>query len=140
MERKLYFNEPDKLIEWIAERREVLAVDTETSGLDWQSDTLRTVQFADLNTAHVTSDIRLAIGLLNRYDGPVAMHNFKFDCHFMDRYGLDVKRLNIHDTQTLAHLSWPARSVGLKELSDELGLVAQSNNCLLYTSPSPRDS
>ena len=127
MERKLYFNEPDKLTEWIAERREVLAVDTETSGLNWQSDKLRTVQFADLNTAHVTSDIRLAIGLLNRYDGPVAMHNFKFDCHFMDRYGLDVKRLDIHDTQTLAHLSWPARSVGLKELSDELGLVAQSN-------------
>ncbi len=107
-----------EFMSWLGERREVLAVDTETSGLDWTRDELRLVQFGDSRGAwSIPADrwLGVAAEALDAYVGDICLHNHKFDSHFLREAGvkLPVRR---HDTMTMARLNRPDRRVGLKAL------------------------
>src|SRR5687768_2485208 len=98
------------MMRWLGERRQVLAVDTETGGFDWWRHPLRTVQFGDTERGWWVPVERLGWGglareALERYDRPIAMHNAKFDTHFLEHNGYPVKRWLVHDTRTMAHLT-----------------------------------
>ncbi|HEX5782580.1 MAG TPA: DNA polymerase [Solirubrobacteraceae bacterium] len=112
-----------ELKRWMGGRRTVLGVDTETGGLDWWREPLRTVQLGDADTGWCM-DARLWLGaareLIEAYEGPVAFHNAKFDMHFLETNGVDVGRHRVHDTRVMAHLLDPTKSTALKAVSARL--------------------
>ena len=114
------WDEAQLFMAWLGERRPVLACDTETRGLDWWEDHfLRLVQFGDLGTGWVIPWERwggVAIEALARYSGPLAFHNAKFDIKALEVSGVKVKRGNLQDTRTMAHLLAPDNPTGLKQL------------------------
>lgn len=71
----------DKAMEfkrWAGERREVLGVDTETTGLRPDSDRIRLIQFGDLNTGWAIPWAKwggVAMEILTAYEGPLVLHN-----------------------------------------------------------------
>lgn len=102
---------------WLGERRPVLAVDTETSGLQWHRDRLRTVQFGDRHTGWCIEWnmwAGLVIEAIRDYEGPIVMHNAKFDTHFLELNGVPLKRWLVHDSRAMAHIVNPAIPSGLK--------------------------
>lgn len=121
-------SEANEFMSWLGARRPWLAVDTETGGFDWWVDPLRTVQFGDGLTGWCLEWDRWA-GLVHEalglYDRPIAMHNAKFDTHFLEVNGVELKRWLIHDTRAMAHILNPAILSGLKPRSmRELGAWA----------------
>lgn len=106
-----------EFMRWLGERRTWLAVDTETGGFDWWRDDLRTVQFGDRHRGWCfewkwwAGAIREALAA---YDRPIAMHNAKFDTHFLETNGIPLKRWLVHDTRAMAHILSPAERSGLK--------------------------
>lgn len=104
---------------WLGERRPGgwLGVDTETTGLDWWRDKLRTVQFGDRHqgwTVEWSEWAGLAKECLAAYDGPICMSNNKFDTHFLETNGVPLKRWLVHDTRAMGHILDPVRRSGLK--------------------------
>ena len=76
--------EAERFLSWLGERRPVLAVDTETTGLGW-SDTVRLIQWGDANTGWAVP-IRNWRGvaeegmqIVAEQQGTVALANSKFD-------------------------------------------------------------
>lgn len=113
-------------LRWLGERRNVLAVDTETGGLVWYRDRLRLVQIGDRDTAwcFAASDwMGLIRDVLQRYDGEYVFHNAKFDVHFLEHHGRvtwsSAMWKRTHDTAVLAHLHQPDRNRQLKSLTTE---------------------
>lgn len=109
---------------WLGERRSVLGVDTETSGLHPDRDRLRLVQIGDLKTGWAIpwdSWGGVALEALNSYTDPLVLHNSSFDCRFLKTHaGWEPPWERIHDTMTQAHIADPARPKGLKPLADRL--------------------
>ena len=108
--------------DWVfADRnREVLSFDTETSGLTWWNGEIRVAQFGDDKTAWVVpfGEWKGVIReVFDKYDGPIAGHNMKFDLHWLRESGIKYKEHLIHDTMILSSLEYPLRKVGLKELA-----------------------
>jgi DNA polymerase-1 len=113
------WDDAEAFMRWLGERRAILACDTETGGLDWWRDKLRLVQFGDLSTGWAIPWEMwggVAAEALRRYTGPLAFHNAKFDIKYLEVNGVPVKRGNLHDTRSMAHLLDPANSTGLKQL------------------------
>ena len=104
---------------WLGERRPGgwLGVDTESTGLDWWRDTLRTVQFGDRHHGWCIEWSEWA-GLvkecLTAYEGPQILWNIKHDLHFMEHNGIQVKRWLMHDGRAMEHLQNPWQRTGLK--------------------------
>lgn len=110
-------DDANNFITWLGERRPWLAVDTETSGLDWWRDVLRTVQFGDKHVGWCLEWNRwsgLILEALAKYDRPIVMQNQKFDTHFLEVNGVPLKRWLIHDTRAMAHLIDPVSYTALK--------------------------
>lgn len=106
---------------WLGERRPILAIDTETTGLEWWTPRfLRTVQFGDGAHAWVLPAdwwwpvIRDAV---RQYAGPVVMHNAKFDMHALRSAGI-IAPPGVHDTKLMAWLLDPPGRHSLKPLAD----------------------
>lgn len=115
-------DEANEFMRWLGERRPWLAVDTETGGFDWWTDELRTVQFGDVETGWCLEWNRwggVVCETLAKYDGPIAMHNMKFDILFLESNGAPVKRHLVYDTRAMAHLIFPERT-GLKVRSAQV--------------------
>lgn len=113
------FDEAEAFMSWLGERRDALAVDTETGGLQWWKDGLRLVQFGDKGAGWAVpfNDWGgLVKEAFKRYDGTIVMHNAKFDTRFLERNGVAVARKNIDDTRIMAHLLNPLQPTGLKPL------------------------
>ena len=112
--------EAQQFMSWLGKSRRVLAIDTETTGLNWNRDKLRLVQFGDVNNAYSIAweDWPLLIkDALNNYEGEVALHNHKFDSHFFREVGINLTTDKRHCTMTLAHLHNPTDLKGLKPLA-----------------------
>lgn len=106
---------------WLSERREILAVDTETTGLTFwtPTDDLRLVQLGDAETGWAVPWHDwggLVKQLLNQYTEPIVGHNLKFDSHWLEGRNVKLNRLDAHDTRILAHLVDPDAPTGLKPL------------------------
>jgi DNA polymerase I-like protein with 3'-5' exonuclease and polymerase domains len=109
---------------WLGERRLVLGVDTESSGLDPMRDELRLVQVGDRDTGWAIPWPLwggLAQEVLRKYEGPMVLHNLPFDKRMLSvQGGIDLPWHKLHDTLILAALDDPMRARGLKPLSKRL--------------------
>ncbi len=113
-------DECQDFLRWLSQDRPILAIDSETGGLEWWKQPLRLVQFGDGQDGWAIS-YRNWRGLiqtaLERYEGPVVFHNAKFDLHFLEAAGLPLPKGRTHDTMAMAHLLDPRQSVALKTLA-----------------------
>jgi DNA polymerase I-like protein with 3'-5' exonuclease and polymerase domains len=109
---------------WLGERRGILGVDTESSGLDPHRDSLRLVQVGDEGTGWAIPWPLwggLAQEILREYEGPMVLHNLPHDKRFLSiQGGIDLPWHRLHDTLILAALDDPMRARGLKPLSKRL--------------------
>lgn len=106
---------------WLGERRPVLAIDTETTGLEWWTPHfLRTTQFGDGEQAWVLPQEwwgKLVKDSVERYTGDIVAHNAKFEYHAFKSAGIDMPMGKLQDTSFLGWISNPAERAGLKSLS-----------------------
>lgn len=105
---------------WLGERRpgQWVAVDTESTGLDWWRDDLRTVQFGDRHDGWCIEWDQwagLVHELIGMYQGPVGYWNIKHDVHFLEHNGVNVNRARSYDGRAMAHLQNPWRPTALKK-------------------------
>lgn len=114
------FDEAQAFMRWLGERRSLLAVDTETGGLEYWRQPLRTVQFGDTLTGWcIPFDMWKGIikEAIERYEGPLVFQNIKFDLHFIEHNGITVPKTKLHDTRAMGHLLDPTKPTGLKQMS-----------------------
>lgn len=101
------WEEADAFKRWLSEDRDLLGLDIETTGLDPFRDEIRLVQVGDESTGWAIpwDEWRgLARDAVESYEGPMALHNAKFDVSFLERAGIEVPRERLHDTMTMLHL------------------------------------
>ncbi|KKM84005.1 hypothetical protein LCGC14_1303530, partial [marine sediment metagenome] len=109
------------LMSWLGERRTWLGVDTETGGLDFYRNRLRLVQIGDANTGWAIPWEQwggVAKEAIEKYDGLTAMHNSKFDLHYLEHNGVNYPRRGLHDTMPMVGLVEPAKAKSLKGAAD----------------------
>lgn len=113
-----------EFMSWLGERREVLAIDTETGGLEFWTQPLRLVQFGDARRGWAIPWNLwggVVLEAIRKYDRPTVMHNAKFDVHFLERHGgIEVPWRQLHDTRIMAHLLDSTQPTGLKPLTSRL--------------------
>ncbi len=106
---------------WLGERREVLGVDTETSGFSPEREVVRLAQFGDHEMGWAMPwDLwkGTILEAITKYDREMVLHNSKFDTRFITRHGnIDWPWHLTNDTMTMAHLVDPLRPKGLKPLA-----------------------
>ena len=101
---------------WLGERRPILAVDSETTGLSLAKDRIRLVQFGDgmHGWAIPYEEWKgLIRHVLKVYEGKIALQHAKFDAGFLQREGLPFPWERTHDTMIMSFL---ADSMGPKSL------------------------
>lgn len=115
-----------ELMEWLKQPRDVLAIDTETSGLDpfEPGARVRLVQFGDVNGAWTLDAERwpgLVYDILSTYPGQIAMHNSAFDMKWLAVHypGIKLPWSRTTDTMTLARIDPKLHTAGLKELGKQ---------------------
>jgi DNA polymerase-1 len=128
-----------RFLSWLGERRPILAIDTETTGLKWwEPNFTRLVQFGDgmtgwaLDARRWRGTIIEAIDKLRAGQEPTVWHNVKFDMHALedDGFGLpDVRRM--HDTKVMHHLLDNTAQHGLKPIADTYWLGASAGQQVL---------
>lgn len=103
----------------------VVAVDTETTGLYWPADSMFLAQVGwgwNANYAFPTEYLRYVSPIIEDPDSEKVLHNAKFDMHFLERAGMEMKG-RIHDTQVMARLLLPQNHRG-QRISIALGELA----------------
>lgn len=115
--------------QWLGERRSILAVDTETEGLNWWKHRVRLVQIGDQNTGWAFTWQLWggpACEALRSYDGEIAMHNAPYDVHMIEHWSQEhhmpvtFNRDRVHDCRPMSHILEPKRATGLKFLGTVL--------------------
>ena len=118
------FAKAEAFMRWLGERRDVLGVDTETSGLEIESNTIRLIQFGDLDQGWAIPWGRwsgVALEALDKYRGGLVLHNSKFDVRHITHQSDYVWPWDrTDDTMSMAHLIDPLRLKGLKPLAGSL--------------------
>lgn len=103
---------------WLGERRNWLAYDTETGGLEFWAQPLRLCQFGDTNTGWAfRADRWLGVieEVFNTYKGPIVGQNIPFDVRFTEyQGGIKIPWNNLHDTKPMFHAIDPTKSTSLK--------------------------
>jgi DNA polymerase-1 len=106
----------ENFLRWLGERRPILGVDSETTGLSLAKDRLRLAQFGDAMSGWAIPhrDWRgLTRHVLERYEGKMAFQHAKFDAGFFIRDGLPFDWSRVHDTLIMNFL---VDSLGPKSL------------------------
>lgn len=110
---------------WLGERRDVLGLDTETSGLDaWAPDArLRLIQIGDHRTGWAIPWDGwggAAIECLDAWDGPITLHNAAFDAKWLKIHAnWEMPWHRTHDTMIMAQIERPGGRNDLKHLSTQ---------------------
>jgi DNA polymerase I len=115
-------DELDEFRRWLGERRPIMGVDTETTGLSLVRDTIRTTQFGDAVAGWTLpqDEWRGAVReVMTRYKGPMVFHNIKFDAGKLIKDGLPFPWARMHDTMPMLHL---VNSLGPKALKPAAAL------------------
>ena len=102
-----------------------IAIDTETTGLNWISDRAFGFSFATANTSYFLRNSLYPIEALREvlkaiFDSkrPLVFHNLKFDAHMIKKtYGIEVPFIRSHDTFTISYLHNNEERHGLKALA-----------------------
>ena len=115
----------------------VLAVDTETTGLDWVRGHIGAVSLAwgvGPSNNLATRNVGLALQLVEEArDAGVKLvfHNAAFDAHFMLRHGVSIDWDNYEDTLIMARLRDNLGDAGLKDLGERyLGVPPNQRDAL----------
>jgi DNA polymerase I-like protein with 3'-5' exonuclease and polymerase domains len=106
-----------RMMEWLGERRDFLAVDTECSGLNRGKDIIRLIQFGDHTQGWALeyADWRgVAKKIFEEYDRPIVCHNLSYDSSMLKKDGLIIPQKLAHDSMILAHLKNPSGRMDLK--------------------------
>ena len=114
------FEDVQNYFTWLSERREWMAFDTETGGLEFWKQPLRLVQVGDTETGWVFRADRW-LGVIEetfqKYQGKIAGQNVGFDVRFCEQQGgISVPWHNLYDTKVMAHALDPTKSTSLKAL------------------------
>ena len=110
---------------WLGERREVLGLDTETSGLDpWAPDAkLRLIQIGDHKTGWAIPWEGwggVAMECLNAWEGQITLHNAAFDAKWLKLHAnWDMPWHRTHDTMIMGQIMRPGERNDLKYLSTQ---------------------
>lgn len=110
---------------WLGERRPVLGLDTETSGLDpWAPDAkLRLIQIGDHKTGWAIPWEGwggVAMECLNAWDGQITLHNAAFDAKWLKLHAnWDMPWHRTHDTMIMGQILRPGERNDLKYLSTQ---------------------
>lgn len=116
-------DEASALMSWLGNRREVLAVDTETSGLDPYAPgaKLRLIQIGDEHAGWAIPWDRwggVAMEALNKYEGELTFHNLPFDAPWLKLHAnWEVPWHRTHDTLIMAQIERPGGRNDLKYLT-----------------------
>jgi len=111
--------------EWLhSDPHRVLAVDTETTGLNPRHDRIRLAQVGDAHTGWAIPWDRWAgavVELVVDRPNPLVFHNAKFDVRFIEAgAGITVPWHRVRDTRAMAHVVDSTRATGLKSLAARL--------------------
>lgn len=110
---------------WLGERRDVLGLDTETSGLDPYEPNaeLRLIQIGDHKTGWAIPWAQwggIAIECLNAWQGQFTLHNLSFDAKWLQIHaGWKIPWHRTDDTLIMAQIERPGQANGLKPLSTQ---------------------
>lgn len=102
---------------WLSDRRDFLAVDVETEGVNLGRDKIRLFQIGDTRRGFALAweDWRgLVKDVLPQYRGKIAAHNLTFDLATMKRDGVHLQERLSHCTMIMAHLVNSGTRIGLK--------------------------
>jgi DNA polymerase-1 len=116
------FEEVEAFRRWLSERRPILGLDIETSGLSLARDRIRLVQFGDgkAGWAIPYDEWRGVIReTLATYSGPIVLQHAKFDAGFLTRDGLPFPWERTHDTMVMSFL---VNSMGPRSLKPAAAL------------------
>lgn len=120
-------DEAFEMMRWLGERREVLAFDLETTGIDPREKgaAIRLAQIGDYNTGWAIpwdGWSGVFMEALDKYEGPLVGHNVAFDNRWLEIHaGWTPPWHRLHDTMLMSQLMHPEyRAHGLKELGDKL--------------------
>lgn len=112
--------EANNFMRWLGERRHVMAVDTESSGLSPWTEELRLVQFGDHEHGWSIPWAEwggVAREALNRYEGRIVMHNLAHDWKwFKVAAGIELDWSRLDDTMIKAFIDDSSRTKALKSL------------------------
>lgn len=118
-----------KSVEWMCDTLEDLAVDTETTGLNFLQDTLNTIAFSTRdgnyalplmhkdtpwNEEELVEVLSFVKKVMENPNNKKILHNAKFDLKFL--HSVDIHPVNIYDTKLMAHLWNEDIPKSLKEL------------------------
>jgi DNA polymerase-1 len=122
----------ENFFSWLGERRPVMGLDIETSGLSLTRDHVRLVQFGDAKSgwAMAYEDWRGVVkDVLRRYEGAYVLHHAKFDAGFLIKDGLEFPWSRAHDTMFMCFLRDSEGPKGLKRAAtryiDEAAAVGE---------------
>ena len=107
---------------WLGERRDWLAWDTETGGLEFYREPLRLFQFGDTETGWCFRWDRWAgvcEEVFRNYEGNFTGQNVGFDVRFVEHhsnYEIRIPWARNYDTKIMAHILDPTKSTSLKAL------------------------
>ncbi len=110
---------------WLGERRNILGVDTETSGLNQRAPDakLRLVQIGDQKTGWAIPWEQwggVALEMLNAWEGDFVFHNAAFDIRWLELHSTwKAPWHRIHDTMIMAQVCDPLGGGALKPLSNK---------------------
>lgn len=114
------FEDVEEFFRWLSEKRDWLAYDTETGGLEFWKQPLRLFQFGDVENAFVFRADRwlgVADQVFRTYEDRIVGQNIPFDVRFTEvQGGVKVPWGNLFDTKTMAHAVDPTKSTSLKAL------------------------
>lgn len=125
------------LLRWLGERRPVLAIDTETTGLKWDAE-VRLIQFGDGQGGYavpvrewrgVAEAVLAAVADSRK---PVVMHNSSFDMHRLRNNGFSTPLWGaLEDTEIMSRTIQPHLRAGLKACCDRIWPGASAGQVLL---------
>jgi len=112
--------EVQNFVSWLGERRPILALDIETTGLSLAKDKVRMVQFGDGDQGWAIPVEGYGYGglvkyVLDSYEGPYVLQHAKFDAGFLTRDGLSFPWERVHDTMMMSFLFDSVGPKGLKK-------------------------
>lgn len=118
------WDDAQEFVAWMREPRDVLGIDTETTGLSPERDEIRLIQFGDDHQGWAIDFKRwsqLSLEMMDAFKGTRVLHNSKFDIRQLavDR-GISVVQWpweRTHDVMGMAHILDPTRPKGLKPLA-----------------------
>lgn len=111
------WEDAQNFMSWLGNRREYLAIDTETTGLNVGRDKIRLAQFGDHTAGYALAygDWRgLIKQAIEGYQAPTVCHNLLYDSKMLKADGITIPQRWANDSMVMTWLMDPAAKMALK--------------------------